>query len=204
MTFATSVELLKFHWVAYTIYALMIISIIAWFAYNLTRKEKAKSIVRIPFYGYIGFLVAGGVGHHIFTYNAIPWVSEDIMRHEIKPDVTFDITVKNHEWTLPTKPMVVKAGEKVLFNAKSEDLVYGFGLFRKDGTLVTQMQINPKRDNDLMWTFNECGKFDLTTSEYAGPAQYDHEGRDKMFVADAVEVIGCDGNAAMKKEGSEK
>jgi hypothetical protein len=66
------------------------------------------------------------------------------------------------------------------------------------------MQINPKRDNDLMWTFNECGKFDLTTSEYAGPAQYDHEGGDKMFVADAIEVIGCDGNAAMKKEGSEK
>jgi hypothetical protein len=29
MTFSTSVDLLKFHWVAYTIYALMIISIIA-------------------------------------------------------------------------------------------------------------------------------------------------------------------------------
>jgi len=30
MTFATSVELLKFHWMAYSIYALLILSIIAW------------------------------------------------------------------------------------------------------------------------------------------------------------------------------
>ncbi|WP_456383711.1 hypothetical protein [Hydrogenimonas sp.] len=200
MTFATSVELLKFHWVAYTIYAVMIVSVIAWFAYNLTREEKAKSIVRIPFYGYIAFLVAGGVGHHIFTYNAIPWVSEDIMRHEIKPDVVFDIEIKNHKWNLPARPMVVKAGQKVLFNAHSDDLVYGFGLFRKDGTLVTQMQVNPKRKNDLMWTFNECGSFDLTTSEYAGPAQYDHESNDLMMVKDAVKVVGCNEKVAMNEE----
>jgi len=50
MTFETSVELLKFHNVAYTVYAMMIISVIAWFAYNLTLEEKAKPIVRIPFY----------------------------------------------------------------------------------------------------------------------------------------------------------
>ena len=50
MTFATSVELLKFHNVAYTVYAMIIISVIAWFAYNLTREKKAEAIVRIPFY----------------------------------------------------------------------------------------------------------------------------------------------------------
>jgi len=200
MTFQTSVELLKFHWVAYTIYALMIISIIAWFAYNLTQKEKANSIVRIPFYGYIAFLVAGGVGHHIFTYNAIPWVSEDIMRHEIKPDKVFDIEVNNHKWKLPAEKMVIQAGEKVLFNVKSDDLVYGFGLFRKDGSLVTQMQVNPKHKNDLLWTFNECGSFDLTSTEYSGPAQYDEEGNDLMKVIDAVEVVGCNNKVAMNEE----
>ncbi len=41
MTFTNSVELLAFHNVAYTIYAFMIISIIAWFGYDLTQKEKA-------------------------------------------------------------------------------------------------------------------------------------------------------------------
>ncbi len=191
MTFTTSVELLKFHWMAYTIYALLIISIIAWFGYNLTRKERVKSIVKIPFYGYIAFLVAGGVGHHIFTYNSIPWVAEDIMRHDIKADHEYKISVAKHQWHLPSKPMHFKQGEKVRFNVTSSDLTYGFGLFRKDGTMVMQMQVLPKHQNDILWTFNECGRFDLTSTEYSGPAQYDSEsGRDKMLIKDAV-IIDC-------------
>ena len=91
MTFSNSAELLSFHWFAYSIYSALIISVIAWFGYNLTRKEKAKSVVRIPFYTYIGFLVAMGVGHHIFTYNTIPWVSQDITRHEITPDASYKL-----------------------------------------------------------------------------------------------------------------
>ena len=185
MTFQTSLELLRFHWVAYTIYALLIISVVAWFGYNLTRKEKAKSIVRIPFYGYIAFLVAGGVGHHIFTYNTIPWVSEDIMRHHIKPDRTFDITVADHRFHLPGK-MEAKKGEKIYFNVKSNDLMYGFGIFRQDGTMVAQMQVNPGTHNDLLWTFNECGTFDIMSTEYSGP-----EGND-MHIKNALRVTGCD------------
>jgi cytochrome c oxidase subunit 2 len=193
MTFDTSAELLKFHAVAYSIYALFIISLIAWFAYNLTQKEKAKSIVRIPFYGYMAFLVAGGVGHHIFTYNAIPWVEEDIIRHEIKPDQVVKGYVEKHKWHDLEFPIHIKANTKVLFDIDSKDLIYGFGLFRKDGTMVTQMQVNPKSRNDLLWTFRECGKFDLTSTEYAGPAQYNEDGKDLMFVKDAVIVEGCKG-----------
>ncbi len=185
MSFDTSVELLRFHNVAYTIYALFIISVVAWFGYNLTRKEKAKSIVRIPFYGYIAFLVAGGVGHHIFTYNTIPWVSEDIMRHHITADKTFNIEVGDHKFRLPGK-MEIKKGEKVFFNVKSDDIIYGFGLFRQDGTMVAQMQVNPGTSNDLLWTFNECGVFDIMSTEYSGP-----KGND-MKVKNAVVVTGCD------------
>ncbi len=198
MTFATSIELLKFHWVAYSIYALFIISLIVWFGYNLTRKEKASSLVRIPFYGYIAFLVAGGVGHHIFTYNAIPWVSEDIMRHDIKADKEYSISIEKHKWTLPKGGMHFKQGDKVRFNVTSKDLTYGFGLFRKDGTMVMQMQVLPKYKNDILWTFNECGKYDLMSTEYSGPAQYDHEsGKDKMLVKDAV-IIDCNSKLARK------
>ena len=201
MNFSTSVELLKFHWAAYSIYALFIISVVAWFGYNLGRREKAKSIVRIPFYGYIAFLVAGGVGHHIFTYNAIPWVSEDIMRHEIKPDKTYELTIEKHKWELPAKQMDAKLGEKVLFDVYSKDLTYGFGLFRQDGTMVMQMQVLPNHKNDLLWTFNECGKFNLTSTEYSGPGQYDNEtGKDKMMVKDAFVVTGCDKKLAMNEE----
>ena len=196
--FQTSIELLKFHWMAYTIYALLIISVIAWFGFNLMRKEKAKSWVRIPFYGYIAFLVAGGVGHHIFTYNAIPWVAEDIMRHEIKADREYDITIERHKWQLPEEQMVANMGEKVRFNVKSKDLTYGFGLFRKDGSMVMQMQVVPKHDNDIVWTFHECGKFDLTSTEYAGPDQYDeHTGKDLMFVKDAL-IVHCNDKFASK------
>ncbi len=197
MTFSTSLELLKFHWVAYTIYALLIISVVAWFGYNLGRKEKAKSIVRIPFYGYIAFLVAGGVGHHIFTYNAIPWVSEDIMRHDLKADHEYKIEISKHKWILPQEKMVAKKGEKIRFDVKSDDLTYGFGLFRKDGTLVMQMQVLPKHKNDILWTFNECGSFDLTSTEYSGPGEYDESGNDLMLVKDAV-TIACDDKVAMK------
>jgi cytochrome c oxidase subunit 2 len=202
MTFASSIELLKFHETAYTIYALMIISVIAWFGYNLTR-ENVKSIVRIPFYGYMAFLVAGGVGHHIFTYNAIPWVSQDITRHEIKPDQSYEFEIEKHKWIGLPKQIVVQCGQTVKFDVHSRDLVYGFGLFRKDGTLVTQMQVNPGTDvngildsNDMLWTFNHNGVFDLTSTEYSGPAQYTEDGKDLMLVKDFVKVVGCkDGGA---------
>jgi cytochrome c oxidase subunit 2 len=196
MTFTNSLELLSFHWVAYSIYAFIIISVVVWFAYNLTRKEKAKSIVRIPFYTYIAFLVAGGVGHHIFTYNVVPWVAEDITRHDATPDKTFEISIKDHTFTLPEEKMVIDCHESVMFNVTSADLVYGFGLFRKDYTMVTQMQVNPGSRNDILWTFHHNGVFDLMSTEYSGP-----KGND-MFIKDAVEVRGCDTKVAMLDGGA--
>ena len=199
MTFSNSVELLSFHGVAYTIYAALIISVVAWFGYNLTR-ENAKSVVRIPFYGYIAFLVAGGVGHHIFTYNTIPWVSQDITRDNIKPDATYNIEIKDHKWINLPKKITVQCGQTIKFDVHSHDLVYGFGLFRKDGSMVMQMQVNPGTDatgilksNDILWTFNHNGVFDLTSTEYSGPAQYTEDGKDLMFVPNLVEVVGCKG-----------
>ncbi len=186
MSFETSLELLKFHWVAYSIYALLIISVVAWFAYNLKQEKKAKSLVRIPFYTYIGFLVAAGVGHHIFTYNAVPWVEQDIMRHDIKPDHVYHINIAKHQFALPAQKMTAKVGQKVLFDVKSEDLVYGFGLFRPDNTMVMQMQVNPGSKNDILWTFNECGDFHLLSTEYSGPKG------NSMRIDHAFTVSGCD------------
>jgi len=203
MTFSNSLELLAFHQTAYTIYAAIIISVVAWFGYNLTRTD-AKSVVRIPFYAYMAFLVAGGVGHHIFTYNAIPWVSQDITRDSITPDASYEFEVKNHKWIGLPEQITVQCGQTIKFDIKSHDLVYGFGLFRQDGTLVTQMQINPGTDvngildsNDMLWTFNHNGVFDMTSTEYSGPAQYSEDGKeDLMLVKNFVKVVGCkDGGA---------
>ncbi len=205
MSFSNSAELLSFHWVAYTIYSAFIISLIAWFGYNLTRKEKAKSIVRIPFYGYIGFLVAMGVGHHIFTYNAIPWVSQDINRHKIKPDATYIFKIKDHKWVNMPKSVTVQCGQTVKFDVRSEDLVYGFGLFRQDGSMVMQMQVNPGTDvngilesNDILWTFNHNGVFDVMSTEYSGPDAYDDKGHSKMVVKKWLKVVGCDEKGGKK------
>lgn len=195
MSFSNSLELLAFHNVVYSIYAFLIIAVIAWFGYNLTRSEKAKPIVRIPFYGFIAFLVAGGVGHHIFTYNVVPWVAEDITRHDAKPDKTYHITIKQHKFNLPEEKMVIECGESVMFDVVSEDLVYGFGLFRKDKTMVTQMQVNPGSKNDLLWTFHHDGIFDLMSTEYSGPRG------NSMFIKDAVEIRGCDQKVAMLEGG---
>ena len=38
------IELLQFHWVAYSIYAAIILSVVAWFGYNLTREEIIKIV----------------------------------------------------------------------------------------------------------------------------------------------------------------
>ena len=205
MTFSNSLELLAFHNVAYTIYAFMIISIIAWFGYNLTRKEKAKSAVRIPFYTYIGLLVAGGVGHHIFTYNTIPWVSQDLSRHEIKADKTYTFEIEKHKWVNMPKSVTVQCGETIEFNVRSRDLVYGFGLFRQDGSMVMQMQVNPGTDvngildpNDILWTFRHNGVFDVMSTEYSGPKAYDEKGNDLMLVKKWLKVVGC------KDEGGKK
>ena len=195
MSFSNSIELLQFHWMAYTLYSFMIISVIAWFAYNLTKKEKAKAVVRIPFYAYMAFLVAGGVGHHIFTYNTVPWVSEDITRHDITPDKSYFISITKHKFTMPKEKILIACGEKVMFDVVSTDLTYGFGLFRKDGSMVTQMQVNPGSKNDLLWTFNHNGVFDLMSTEYSGPAG------NAMFIPDAVEVAGCDRKIAMLDGG---
>jgi len=204
MTFSNSAELLSFHWVAYTIYAALIISVVAWFAFNLTRTE-AKSMVRIPFYGYIAFLVAGGVGHHIFTYNAIPWVSQDITRHEIKPDATYNFEIEKHKWIGLPKKITIECGQTIKFDVRSKDLVYGFGLFRQNGSVVMQMQVNPGTDvngildsNDIVWTFNHNGVFDLRSTEYSGPAAYSEDGKDLMLVKNFVEVVGCKENGGKK------
>ena len=199
MTFASSKELLSFHWMAYSIYALFIISLIAWFGYNLTRQKEVKSVVRIPFYGYMAFLVAMGVGHHIFTYNAIPWVSQDITRHSIKPDASYKFEVADHKWINMPKHVTVQCGQTIEFDIRSKDLVYGFGLFRKDGSMVMQMQINPGTDvngildpNDILWTFKHNGEFSVLSTEYSGPAAYEHEsGKSVMAVKNWLTVTGC-------------
>ena len=51
----------------------------------------------------------------------------------------------------------------------TEDLTYGFGVFRADDTMVFQMQVVPGHKNQVLWVFTEPGTFGIRSTEYSGP-----------------------------------
>ena len=71
----------------------------------------------------------------------------------------------------------------VLFNVDSKDLTYGFGLFRKDNSMLFQMQVVPGHKNDILWQFDKPGIYTIRSTEYSGPRGV------HMILKDAVEVV---------------
>ncbi len=169
-------------WV-YTCYALVIISLVAWFSYKISTKGEGKLIKPGIFYTWVIALAILGVSLHLITYNTIPWSPMDLNRAEIKADRVFNIKVEDHHFILPEEKLMIKNHEKVLFNVTSADLTYGFGLFREDNTMLFQMQVIPGHQNDLLWQFDTPGKFSIRSTEYSGP-----EGVG-MYLKDVVEVV---------------
>ena len=169
--------------IVYTCYAVVIISLIAWFGYKISRKGEGKLIRPGLFYTWVGFLVVLGVSLHILTYNTIPWAPMDLNRVDIKPDTVIYITVADHEFRLPGEKITLKKDQKVLFDVTSMDLTYGFGLFRSDHSMVFQMQVIPGHKNDIFWQFPTTGVFTIRSTEYSGPKGT------HMELPDAVEII---------------
>lgn len=169
--------------IAYTCYAIAIMSLMAWFGYKITRQGGAYKAPTKLFYVYVSVLIVAGVSLHVITYNTIPWAPMDINRAEIKADKVFDIQVVNHEFILPAEKIIIKVGEKALFNVTSADLTYGFGLFRADHSMLFQMQVVPGHNNDILWQFNKPGVYSIRSTEYSGPKGA------QMIVENAVEVI---------------
>jgi cytochrome c oxidase subunit II len=154
---------------AYTFYVLAIMLLMGWFAYNVTKGEGSKEIKPLLFYSLVGFLVLLGVSLHIVTHETIPWKPLDLNRAEIIPDKTFNITVADHKFILPSEKLIINTNDKVMFNVKSEDLTYGFGLFREDNTMMFQMQVLPGHNNDILWHFDRPGVYTIRSTEYSGP-----------------------------------
>ena len=154
---------------AYTFYVLAIMLLMGWFAYNVTKREGSKEIRPSLFYSLVGFLVLLGVSLHIVTHETIPWKPLDLNRAEITPDKTFNITVADHKFILPSEKLIINTNDKVMFNVTSEDLTYGFGLFREDNTMMFQMQVLPGHNNDILWHFDRPGVYTIRSTEYSGP-----------------------------------
>jgi cytochrome c oxidase subunit 2 len=79
--------------------------------------------------------------------------------------------------------MVIKIDDIVLFDVTSEDLTYGFGLFREDNSMLFQMQVVPGHRNDVLWHFDRPGVYTIRSTEYSGPKGV------FMTVKNAVEVV---------------
>jgi cytochrome c oxidase subunit 2 len=112
----------------------------------------------------------------------VPW-QKWLLWSKPTPAQTFAIDVGDYQFTLPPEGIEVKAGEYVEFVATSQDVTYGFGAFRKDGTLVFQMQVPPGMENRIIWKFDEAGSYDVRSTEYSGPRH------SEMYVPDAIRVI---------------
>jgi cytochrome c oxidase subunit 2 len=169
---------------AYTLYCLAILVLIGWFGYKVSRPKKKESNVRNGlFYSFVSMLAILGVSLHIITYNTIPWTPIDLHRSEVTPDKVFRITVEDHRFILPEEKLVINCHEKVLFDVTSNDLTYGFGLFRPDNSMVFQMQVVPGHRNDIIWQFDKPATYTIRSTEYSGPAGVG------MMVQDAVIVV---------------
>jgi cytochrome c oxidase subunit 2 len=128
-------------------------------------------------------LIAVFLVFNIVTLSPIvPW-QKWLLWSKPTPSKSFAIEVENYQFKLPLDGIEVKAGECVEFTATSKDVTYGFGAFRKDGTLVFQMQVLPGMTNSIVWQFDTPGTYDVRSTEYSGPRH------SEMFLTDAIRVV---------------
>ena len=155
--------------VVYVIYTAIVISMLGMYVYSITRPDRVRPGFRVPFYGWIGFLIFCGVGVHVLTFSTIPWVKWDLNRDSVKVDKEYNIAMAGYQFHLPESQLVVQKGDMVRFNLESRDYTYGFGVFREDNTMVFQMQVVPGSRNDIVWKFDKPGSYTIRSTEYSGP-----------------------------------
>ncbi len=123
------------------------------------------------------------IGNIIFLSPLLPSMKYQAYLDE-DPVKTIVITMEDHEFILPENPIEIPLGKPVEFKVYSNDLTYGFGVFRDDGTMVFQMQVVPGYENRIVWVFDEPGTYTIRSTEYSGP---EHP---YMVLYDVIVVVG--------------
>lgn len=168
--------------ILYSIYVLLVLTIMGWFAYALTVQRKISLKFKISLVSWIVFLSVIAVVFHLVTYLKLPWVKWEILGKKIILEKEFHIDITDYKFHLPENPLVIKANKPVKFVVSSQDVTYGFGVFRSDGTLAFQMQVLPGHNNEIVWFFQNPSKYTIRSTEYSGPENY------KMVLKDAIVV----------------
>ena len=111
----------------------------------------------------------------------VPW-QRWLLWSKPTPQRSYAVDIENYQFRLPAGGMEAKVGEYVEFTATSQDVTYGFGVFRADGSMVFQMQVMPGYQNRIVWQFDEPGSYDVRSTEYSGPQH------SEMYVQNALLV----------------
>jgi len=111
----------------------------------------------------------------------VPW-QRWLLWSKPMPDQTVRVEFSDYEIRLPAEGIDVRVGEYIEFVTTSDDVTYGLGVFRQDGTMVFQMQAPPGRENRIIWKFDQPGLYDVRSTEYSGPRH------SEMFVPYAIRV----------------
>lgn len=174
----------------YSAMAMSVVSMMWYYVRGLTSGRASSWLAKVPFYGWIGFLATVSIAFHLLTAWQVPWVAWELQRTHINPDREVMVTVKGHQFSLPGDGVTIRQGEIVRFIVRSEDLTYGFGLFRENGRMEFQMQVVPGHDNEIIWVFSEPGLYSIRSTEYAGPQTWTMHAKNVIAVASDLRVAG--------------
>lgn len=158
----------------YGIYLGLVCLFFVWFIARI-RKNPRESPGEEPSHGmdrrelvFFGGLATVVVLAHIITLsNIVPWQKWSLWSRPT-PQKIYAIEVADYRFAFPESPMRVPAGKFVEFDLTSKDVTYGFGVFRKDGTMVFQISVLPGHRNRYVWTFLDPGYYDVRSTEYSG------------------------------------
>ena len=169
--------------IMYSFYALLVLTLMGLFAYGVTYHKKRISLgFEISIVTWVTFLIILAVAFHVITYMKLPWIKWELLSKEIEPKKEVIINVMDYKFQLPENPITIELNKPVKFKVYSQDVTYGFGVFRSDGTLLFQMQVLPGHANEIIWFFHEEGKYTIRSTEYSGPQNW------KMVLKDAIIV----------------
>lgn len=176
----------------YGAYFVAVCGFFIWFIRKVRRpaavmfEERQTGMDRREKLFFAGLIVVIVVLHVVTLSNLVPWQKWRLWSAP-KQVKRFDIEISGYEFKFPEKPMTVQQGQFVEFALRSRDVTYGFGVFRKDGSLVFQLQVLPGYTNRFVWNFSEPGDYDVRSTEFSGPRH------SEMIVRNAIRVSAAGG-----------
>ncbi len=114
------------------------------------------------------------LGTFSFTLPKAPYFRGD------EAEVVVKVTGKMWYWEVePIKnaryeggELIIPAGKLVEFRVTGGDVTHGFGIYTKDGRILTQVQAMPNYVNKLYYTFKKPGDYEVLCLEYCGFAHH--------------------------------